>query len=128
MNNVDYDEILKRIRYFRNVRSLTAKDVSIGLGKNQDYLTKIENNIIDLKVSVLLELIKMFDISVMDFFYLGERFNREDKNLLSIYGGLRKEDKRFVINFLKRLNSMNKWVLWKLIIFIYLYKNPLTSK
>lgn len=128
MNNVDYDEILKRIRYFRNVRSLTAKDVSIGLGKNQDYLTKIENNIIDLKVSVLLELIKMFDISVMDFFYLGERFNREDKNLLSLYGGLRKEDKRFVINFLKRLNSMNKWVLWKLIIFIYLYKNPLTSK
>ncbi len=108
MNNVDYDEILKRIRYFRNVISLTAKDVSIRLGKNQDYLTKIENNIIDLKVSVLLELIKMFDISVMDFFYLGERFNREDKNLLSIYGGLRKEDKRFVINFLKRLNSMNK--------------------
>lgn len=128
MNNVDYDEILKRIRYFRNVRSLTAKDVSIRLGKNQDYLTKIENNIIDLKVSVLLELIKMFDISVMDFFYLGERFNREDKNLLSLYGGLQKEDKRFVINFLKRLNSMNKWVLWKLIIFIYLYKNPLTSK
>jgi transcriptional regulator with XRE-family HTH domain len=108
MNNVDYDEILKRIRYFRNVRSLTAKDVSIRLGKNQDYLTKIENNIIDLKVSVLLELIKMFDISVMDFFYLGERFNREDKNLLSLYGGLWKEDKRFVINFLKRLNSMNK--------------------
>ncbi|MBD5099864.1 MAG: helix-turn-helix transcriptional regulator [Clostridiales bacterium] len=101
--NIDYDEILARIGYFRNKANLSARETSFRLDKGELYLTRIENKQVELKVSTLLNLMDIFGITAQDFFYLGKDYNEEDKNILDLYSNLSKENKQFVIDFIKKL-------------------------
>ena len=103
VKNIDYDEILARIGYFRNKANLSARETSFRLDKGELYLTRIENNQVELKVSTLLKLMDIFGITVQDFFYLGKDYNEDDKNILDLYSNLSKENKQFVIDFIKKL-------------------------
>ena len=101
--NIDYDEILARIGYFRNKANLSARETSFRLDKGELYLTRIENKQVELKVSTLLNLMDIFGITAQDFFYLGKDYNEEDKNILDLYSNLSKDNKQFVIDFIKKL-------------------------
>lgn len=103
MKNMDYDEIIARIGFFRNKANLSARETSFRLDKGELYVTRIENKQVELKVSTLLNLIDVFGISVEDFFYLGKNYNEEDKNLLALYKSLSNENKQFAIDFMKKL-------------------------
>lgn len=100
---IDYDEVLARIGYFRNRVNLSARETSFRLDRGELYLTRIENKQVELKVSTLLNLFEIFGISAQDFFYLGKEYNEEDKYLLDLYSGLSSENKKFVVEFIKKL-------------------------
>ncbi len=103
MEKFTYDDVISRIGYFRNRANLSARETSFRLDKSELYVTRIENGQIALKVSTLLNLIDIFNISVQDFFYLGKDYNEEDKNILELFGRLTCENKQFAIDFLKKL-------------------------
>ncbi len=103
MEKFTYDDVISRIGYFRNRANLSARETSFRLDKSELYVTRIENGQIALKVSTLLNLIDIFNISVQDFFYLGKDYNEEDKNILELFGRLTRENKQFAIDFLKKL-------------------------
>lgn len=103
MKNITYDEIIKRVGYFRLRANLSMRELSQRLGYNPQFIKTIENGKIELKVKTLLDICEIVGITLQDFFYLGSEYCDEDKNLLELYSKLSKENKLLVIDLIKKL-------------------------
>lgn len=66
-------------------------------------MKRIENKSVELKVSTLLEFLDVVDITPQDFFYLGENYNKEDKNVLDLYNNLSNDSKQTILDLMKKL-------------------------
>ena len=103
MKKIDYNEIINRIGFFRTKANLSLRETSARLGYNPQFMKTIENKSVELKVKTLLDFCEVVDISIQDFFYLGEGFNKEDKNLLESFNSLSEENKQIIIDLMKKL-------------------------
>lgn len=103
MNKITYDDIISRIGYFRTKANLSLREASLRLGFNPQFMKTIENKSVELKVRTLLEFCDLVDISILDFFYLGKDFNKDDKNVLELYHSLSSENKQIVLDLMKKL-------------------------
>lgn len=100
---IDYDEIIYRIGYFRTKANLSARETSLRLGYSEQFMKRIENKSVELKVSTLLEFLDIVDITPQDFFYLGDNYNKEDKNVLELYNNLSADGKQTILDLMKKL-------------------------
>lgn len=103
MAKVTYDDVIKRIGYFRTKANLSMREASMRLGYSPQFLSTIENKSIELKVKTLLDFCDMVDITPQDFFYLGEQYNKDDKNVLDLYHNLSADGKQTIIDLMKKL-------------------------
>ncbi len=103
MKKVTYDDVIKRIGYFRTKTNLSLRELSGRLGYNPQFMKTIENKSIELKVKTLLDFCDVVDISIQDFFYLGENYNKEDKNVLELYNNLSADSKATILDLMKKL-------------------------
>ena len=103
MKKISYNDVINRIGYFRNKANLSLRETSLRLGYNPQFMKTIENKSIELKMKTLLEFCDVVDISIQDFFYLGEEYNKEDKNLLELYSHLSSENKQMLLDLMKKL-------------------------
>ena len=103
MEKITYDEVIKRIGYFRNQAKLPARETSARLGYNPQFIKTIENKSIELKVRTLLDFCDVVDITPQDFFYLGKEFNKEDKYFLEMFSQLSSENKNTIMELIKKL-------------------------
>lgn len=102
---MDYKEVIKRVGYFRTKAKLSVREASSQLGHNARFLTTIESGEIELKVSTLLDFCDVVGISIFDFFYLGEKFNPEHQQFLTMFRTLPDNKKDAVITMLKSLQD-----------------------
>jgi len=100
---IDYDEVINRMGYFRTKANLSARETSLRLGYSEQFIKRIENKSVELKVSTLLDFLEIVDVSPKDFFYLGTEYNKNDKNLLEMFGSLSNESKETIIDLMKKL-------------------------
>lgn len=103
MEKFTYDEVIKRVGYFRNKANLSMRETSMQLGFNPQFMSTIENQSIELKVKTLLEFCNIVDITPQDFFYMGEQYNKEDKNVLDLYNNLSADGKQTILDLMKKL-------------------------
>ncbi len=103
MENLTYDEIINRIGYFRTQANLSLRETSLRLGYNPQFMKTIENKSIALKVKTLLDFCDVVGITIQDFFYLGDHYNKEDKNMLDMYNNLSDDSKQIIIDLMKKL-------------------------
>ena len=103
MDKITYDDIIKRIGYFRTKAKLSMREASMQLGYNPQFMSTIENKSVELKVSTLLNFLDIVDITPQDFFYMGEHYNKEDKNVLELYNNLSDDGKQTIIDLMKKL-------------------------
>ena len=103
MNKLSYDDIISRIGYFRNRANLSLRETSLRLGYNPQFMKTIENKSVELKVKTLLDFCDIVDITPQDFFYLGNSYNKEDKNVLELFNNLSLENRQMIIELMKRL-------------------------
>ncbi len=103
MKKIDYNEIINRIGFFRNRANLSARETSLRLGYSEQFMKRIENKSVELKVRTLLDFLDIVEITPQDFFYLGNYFNNEDKNVLELYGSLSAENKQTILDLMKKL-------------------------
>ena len=54
MNKLTYDDVINRIGFFRNKANLSARETSLRLGYSEQFVKRIENKSVELKVSTLL--------------------------------------------------------------------------
>lgn len=100
---IDYAEVINRVGYFRNNAHLSARETSLMLGYSEQFMKRIENKSVELKVSTLLELCDIFQITPQDFFYLGTHYNAQDKNVLDMFNALSNDNKQTIIDLMKKL-------------------------
>ena len=100
---IDYDEIINRIGFFRNKANLSARETSLRLGYSEQFIKRIENKSVELKVKTLLDFCEVVDITPLDFFYLGEQYDKEDKTVLDAYNTLSPDSKRTILDLMKKL-------------------------
>ena len=100
---IDYNDIIHRIGYFRTKANLSARETSLRLGYSEQFMKRIENKSVELKVSTLLDFLDIVDITPQDFFYMGEHYNKEDKNVLELYNNLSDDGKQTIIDLMKKL-------------------------
>lgn len=100
---IDYNDIIHRIGYFRTKANLSARETSLQLGYNPQFISTIENKSIELKVKTLLDFCDIVDITPQDFFYMGDNYNKEDKNVLDLYNNLSADGKQTILDLMKKL-------------------------
>ncbi len=103
MNKIDYNEIINRFGYFRNKANLSMRELSGRLGMNAQFVKTIESKQVELKVKTLLDFCEIVGIDIRDFFYLGKDFNGEDKNLLEMFHSLSPDNKKIILDLMKKL-------------------------
>ena len=103
MSKLSYDDIISRVGYFRNRANLSLRETSLRLGYNPQFMKTIENKSVELKVKTLLDFCDIVDITPQDFFYLGNSYNKEDKNVLELFNNLSLENRQMIIELMKRL-------------------------
>lgn len=102
-NKVDYNEVLNRMGFFMNRANLSARATSLKLGYTEQFMKRIFNKSVELKVSTLLDFMDLVDITPQDFFYLGTSYNKNDKNLIEMFNNLSNESKEVVFSLIKQL-------------------------
>ncbi len=100
---IDYNEVINRVAFFRTKANLSKRDASLKLGYSEQFMKRIENKSVELKVSTLLEFCDLVDISPQDFFYLGTEYNKQDKEILEIFNNLSSESKETIFDLIKKL-------------------------
>ena len=103
MNKITYDDVIKRIGFFRTKANLSMREASLQLGYNSQFMSTIENKTIELKVKTLLDFCNLVEIIPQDFFSLGQSYNKEDKNVLDLYNNLSAENKQTILDLMKKL-------------------------
>ena len=73
---IDYNDIIHRIGYFRTKANLSARETSLRLGYSEQFMKRIENKSVELKVSTLLDFFDIVDITPQDFFFMGDHYNK----------------------------------------------------
>lgn len=103
MTKITYDDIIKRIGYFRTKANLSMREASLRLGYNPQFMSTIENKCIELKVKTLLDFCDMVDITLQDFVYLGDSYNKENKDVLDLFNKLSTDSKQTILDLMKKL-------------------------
>lgn len=103
MKEINYDEVINRFGYFRKKANLSARELSVRLGFNPQFVSTIESKKIELKVSTLLNFFEIVEITPQDFFYLGKEYNKDDKNILELFSNLSNESKNTIIDLIKKI-------------------------
>ena len=97
-------EIVERINYFRNLQNLSARELSLRIGKHSGYINKLESKDFNLPVEVLLQIIDELNISVDDFFGLGNKYNKETKQLIDKFNKLNNNNKQTILDLVDKLS------------------------
>ncbi len=96
-------EIIQRISYFRNLKNISARELSLLIGKHEGYINKLESHDFNLPVEVLLDIITALDITTEEFFCMGEQYNPESKVLITKFNKLSKNNKETIIDLVNKL-------------------------
>lgn len=100
---INYEEVLKRLQYFRNKNHLSARETSLRLGLSESFMNRIERNAIELKVSTLLNFMELIGITPQEFFYSKPEHYKADKELLEQICKLSFESKESLKKLIKNM-------------------------
>ena len=99
-------EIVDRIIYFRNIKNISARELSLSIGKSGNYISKLECLDFTLPTPVLLEIIDVLEVSAEEFFAEDYKHYNDKKALLSLLEEVVKNVPEQAISNL--LNSLRK--------------------
>lgn len=95
------DELIMRIGYFRNNKKLSARELSLMLGKSKTYINQIESRNFILSLPMLLNIIDALEISCAEFFSENYTNYKHDKEIINLLSNLSTERKNSFIDLIK---------------------------
>lgn len=99
---MNINEIINRISYFRNQKKLSARELSLLIGKSEPYINKLEAKDFNLPTNVLLDILAALEISTAEFFADNYKTYEIDKQLFDLISSLDNERKLSLINLIKK--------------------------
>ncbi len=98
---MDLNEIALRIWHFRNQKQLSARELSLRLGKSPTYINQIESRNFTVSLPVLLDIIEILNISCAQFFAENYATYNQDNEIIDILKKLPPERKKSFIDLMK---------------------------
>ncbi|MDE6598318.1 MAG: helix-turn-helix domain-containing protein [Clostridia bacterium] len=97
------DEVVERISLLRTKAGLSARDLSLKIGKNTAYISRLEskNDSFEPSVSALLEIIAACGSTESEFFYYDIYAYSKDKEIIDLLNTVTPIKKDAIINLLK---------------------------
>lgn len=101
---MDIKEIIKRIGIIRTKANLSARALSLAIGKNASYIHLLESSKTSFEpsLSVLLDIIETCDSSVEEFFYYDINQYKQDKQTIEFLKTLSSYQKDAIMNLYKK--------------------------
>lgn len=98
-----------RLRFFRNEKHISAREMSLALGQNESYINKIETGKCTTTITSFLNICEYLAISPTDFFN-DEIHNvtTDIKELIHYFRLLTPHQSEYMMSFLKDLSACNK--------------------
>lgn len=98
---MEIKDVIFRIGYFRNRANLSARGLSLSIGKNSAYITKMEAGEYEPSMSVILDIIEACGTTPEEFFYEDLVSYKSDKENLSVLKNLSENKKTALKELLK---------------------------
>ncbi len=97
------DDVVARISQLRTKVGLSARDLSLRIGKNSAYISRLEskNDSFEPSISALLEIIEACDSTPIEFFYYDIYSYSKDKEIIDLLKSASSIKKEAIINLLK---------------------------
>lgn len=95
-------DVIERIGYFRNRANLSARELSLRIGKHEGYINKLESKDFNLPTKILLEIIEALNISCEEFFASNYSSYKIDNELFVTIRNLSDDRKENLLNFIKK--------------------------
>lgn len=94
-------EIIDRISHIRTKKGLSARELSLRIGKNPSYINRLEyRKDFEPTVGVINDIIEVCDSSFEEFFHYDMDEYQADKQILDLIKNLSQEKKDALIKFL----------------------------
>ena len=97
-----YVDIVERISYFRTQKGMSARVLSLTIGKDEGYIGKLESKQFTLPSTVLLDILEVLEVSPAEFFADNYQSFAKDKELLDLFKTLPSEKKDSIMNLIKK--------------------------
>lgn len=98
---MEIKDIIMRIGYFRNKANLSARALSLTIGKNSAYITKMESGEYEPSMRVILDIIEACGTTPEEFFYEDINSYKLDKENLNMLKSLSANKKAALNELLK---------------------------
>lgn len=102
---MDKNDIIAKISQLRTKAGLSARDLSLRIGKNSAYISRLEskNDSFEPSVSALLEIIEACGSTPLEFLYYNSYTYEKDRQIISLLQKAKPEVKDAVIKILENL-------------------------
>ncbi|MCM1306904.1 MAG: helix-turn-helix transcriptional regulator [Bacteroides sp.] len=95
------DDLVQRISYFRNKKNLSARELSLRIGKSDTYINQIEGRNFTISLPVLFDIIDALELSCEEFFADNYANYHQDKEILNLLKNLSADRKNSFIDLMK---------------------------
>lgn len=96
-------EIILRLGHFRNQANLSARELSLRIGKHEGYISKLESYDFNITIDMLTKILETLNISYPEFFADNYVSYAKNKQLYELIESLSEDKKDNLINFIKTL-------------------------
>ena len=96
------EDVILRIKQARDKANLSARDLSLRLGKNASYITKLESQEFQPTMQIVLEIIETCGLTPEEFFYVDMIKYQKDKELLHYFQKLSDRQKDAILNLYEK--------------------------
>ena len=96
-------DIIYKIGYYRNKNKLSARELSLRLGKNEAFINRVERGKVELKTEDFIEILNLFELTPMEFFYASPEKYEKDREVLKEFNRLGEDEKNLVIELIKKI-------------------------
>ena len=94
-------DIVERIQFFRNKLNLSARNLSLSIGKNGGYINKLECLDFNITITTLYEIIDALKIEPEEFFAKNYKTYQLDKDLYDIINTMSYDKKQSLLLYIK---------------------------
>ena len=98
---MDLNELVQRIGSFRNKINLSARELSLRIGKSETYINQVECRNFTVSLPVLFEIIEALEITCAEFYSDNYVAYKQDKEILDTLNALPAERKNSFLDLIK---------------------------
>lgn len=100
------DDFRDRLRFLRNERRISAREMSLDLGQNESYINKIETGKCSTSIASFLKICDYFTIQPKDFFNQSvQNTKTTDADILNFFHKLSPRQSEYVLALLQDLTE-----------------------